>query len=170
MEWVDKPTLFIEKMQMKAIEEIDTDRIGRLAETFVNELGAELLEVKIGSTKRGKQIVIIVDAVGGIAIDTCSKITKRLRRSLYEENYAESNFKIEVSSPGVDRPLVTADDFRRKTGRKIMLWHDEANIVSPVEGVIKSVERNLLLLEEKGITNKISLDKIDKGLLKIEIR
>ena len=155
---------------MKAIEEIDTDRIGRLAETFVNELGAELLEVKIGSTKWGKQIVIIVDAVGGIAIETCSKITKRLRRTLYEENYAESNFKIEVSSPGVDRPLVTVDDFRRKTGRRIMLWHDEADIVSPVEGVIKSIDRNLLLLEEKGITEKISLDKIDKGLLKIEIR
>lgn len=155
---------------MKAIAEIDTDRIGRMAETFVNELGAELLEVKIGSTKRGKHIVLIVDAVGGIAIETCSKITKRLRRSLYEENYAESNFKIEVSSPGVDRPLVSEDDFRRKTGRKIELWHDEANIASPVEGVIKSIERNFLLLEEKGITNKISLDKIDKGLLKIEIR
>ena len=155
---------------MKAIAEIDTDRIGRMAETFVNELGAELLEVKIGSTKRGKHIVLIVDAVGGIAIETCSKITKRLRRSLYEENYAESNFKIEVSSPGVDRPLVSEDDFRRKTGRKIELWHDEANIASPVEGVIKSVERNFLLLEEKGITNEISLDKIDRGLLKIEIR
>jgi len=155
---------------MKAIEEIETDRIGRIAETFVNELGAELLEVKIGSTKRGKHIVIIVDAVGGIAVETCSKITKRLRSSLYEENYAESNFKIEVSSPGVDRPLLTVDDFRRKTGRKIMLWHDESDIVSPVEGVIKSIDRNLLLLEEKGITNKISMDKIDKGLLKIEIR
>jgi len=155
---------------MKAIDEIDTDRIGRLAETFVNELGAELLEVKVGSTKRGKQIIIIVDAVGGIAITTCSKIAKRLRRSLYEENYAESNFKIEVSSPGVDRPLVTEDDFRRKTGRKIKLWHDEADIASPVEGVIKSIERNFLLLEDQGLTNEISLDKIDRGLLKIEIR
>ena len=155
---------------MKAIEEIDTERISKLTETFVNELGAELLEVKIGSTKRGKQIVIIVDAVGGIAIETCSKITKRLRRSLYEENYAESNFKIEVSSPGVDRPLVTEDDFRRKTGRMIKLWHDEADIASPVEGVIKSIQRNLLILEEKGIINEISLDKIDRGLLKIEIR
>ncbi|MCH7955541.1 MAG: hypothetical protein IIC40_07335 [Candidatus Marinimicrobia bacterium] len=155
---------------MKAIAEIDTDRIGRLAETFVNELGAELIEVKIGSTKKGQQIVIIVDAERGISIETCSRITKRLRNSLYDENYAGGNFKIEVSSPGVDRPLVTEDDFRRKTGRKIELWHDEASIASPVEGVIKSIERNLLLLEEKGITNEISLDKIDKGLLKIEIR
>ena len=155
---------------MKAIEEIDTERIGRLAETYVNELGSDLLEVKIGSTKRGKQIVIIVDAIGGIAIETCSKIAKRLRSTLYEENYADGNFKIEVSSPGVDRPLVSEDDFRRKTGRKIELWHDETNIASPVVGVIKSIERNLLLLEEKGITSEISLDKIEKGLLKIEIR
>ena len=155
---------------MKAIAEIETDRISRLAETFVNELGAELLEVKIGSTKKGKQIIIIVDAVGGIVIDTCSKIAKRVRNALYEENYAESNFKIEVSSPGVDRPLITEDDFRRKTGRKIELWHDEDNIASPVEGVIKSIERNVLLLEEKGFISEISLDKIDKGLLKVEIR
>jgi len=155
---------------MKAIAEIETGRISRLAETFVNELGAELLEVKIGSTKKGKQIIIIVDAVGGIVIDTCSKIAKRVRNALYEENYAESNFKIEVSSPGVDRPLITEDDFRRKTGRKIELWHDEDNIASPVEGVIKSIERNVLLLEEKGFITKINLDKIDKGLLKVEIR
>ena len=126
--------------------------------------------MKIGSTKKGKQIVIIVDAVGGIAVETCAKIAKSVRNTLYEENYAESKFKIEVSSPGVDRPLVTEDDFRRKTGRKIELWHDEDKIASPVVGVIKSIERNLLLLEEKGITNEINLDKIDKGLLKVEIR
>ena len=155
---------------MKAIAEIETDRIGRLAEAFVNELGAELIEVKIGSTRKGKQIVIIVDAVGGIVIDTCSKIAKRLRNALYEENYAESKFKIEVSSPGVDRPLTTEDDFRRKTGRKIELWHNEDDIASPVVGVIKSIKRNILLLEEKGITSEISLDKIDRGLLKVEIR
>lgn len=155
---------------MKAIDEIDTDRIGRLVESFANKLGAELLEVKIGSTKRGKQIVIIVDAVGGIAVETCAKIAKSVRNTLYEENYAESKFKIEVSSPGVDRPLVTEDDFRRKTGRKIELWHDQDSIASPVVGVIKSIERNLLLLEEKGITNEINLDKIEKGLLRVEIR
>ena len=155
---------------MKAIDEIDAGRIGRLAESFANKLGAELLEVKIGSTKKGKQIVIIVDAVGGIAIETCAKIAKRVRNTLFEENYAGSKFKIEVSSPGVDRPLVTGDDFRRKTGRMIELWHDEDNITSPVVGVIKSIERNYLLLEEKGITNEINLDKIDKGLLKVEIR
>ena len=155
---------------MKAIDEIDTDRIGRLVESFANQLGAELLEVKIGSTKRGKQIVIIVDAVGGIAVETCAKIARSVRNTLYDENYEESKFKIEVSSPGVDRPLVTEDDFRRKTGRKIELWHDQDSIASPVVGVIKSIERNLLLLEEKGITNEINLDKIDKGLLKVEIR
>ena len=155
---------------MKAIEEIDTEHISQLAERVVSELGVELLEVKVGSTKRGKQIIVIADTLGGIAIATCTKIAKRMRSSLFEENYNNSNFKIEVSSPGVDRPLITEDDFRRKVGRKIQLWHNEEDIASPLEGVIKSIEQNRLLLEEKNITSKISIGKIDKALLKVEIR
>ncbi len=155
---------------MKAITEIDTEHISRLAESYANEIEAELIEVKIGSTKKGRHIVIIVDAVGGIVVETCAKIAKRVRAALYEENFAGNNFKIEVSSPGIKRPLITEDDFRRKTGKKIKLWHNEANFDSPIEGVIMSVERNFLLLEKMGVTAEISIDKIDKGLLKVEIR
>ena len=79
-----------------AIEK-DTERLSELAESITDANDAELLELKIGVTKRGRNINLVIDSVGGVTIQTCAKISRGLEYKLMEEEYADGKFKIEVS-------------------------------------------------------------------------
>lgn len=152
-----------------AIEK-DTERLSELAESITDANDAELLDLKIGVTKRGRNINLVIDSVGGVSIQTCAKISRGLEYKLMEEEYADGKFKIEVSSPGVDRPLSEEGDFRRKTGRMITLWHTDSVIDSPLEGVIKLVSNGVLSIETSKETVNINMKNVDKAKLLIAIR
>ncbi len=152
-----------------AIEK-DTERLSELAESITDANDAELLELKIGVTKRGRNINLVIDSVGGVTIQTCAKISRGLEYKLMEEEYADGKFKIEVSSPGVDRPLSEEGDFRRKTGKKITLWHTDGVIDSPLEGVIKLVSNGVLSIETSKETVNINMENVDKAKLLVAIR
>jgi len=150
--------------------EKDIERLSGIAENIADANEAELLELKIGVTKRGRNINLIIDSVGGVSIQTCAKISKGLEYKLIEEEYADGKFKIEVSSPGVDRPLSDEGDFRRKTGRMITLWHTDSDIHSPVEGVIKLVSNGVLSIETSRETVNINMENVDNAKLLVAIR
>ncbi len=154
---------------MNILIDRDIEHILDLAEVIVEDSDTEILEVQLFVKNRLSKITVIVDAIGGIDIGTCALISKKLDEKLDEEHYRGGNYKIEVSSPGVDRPLMAEADFRRKTGKTITLWHNEEEYDSPVEGVIKAIENGMLLIENKGKAFSIDLDKIDRGKLKVSL-
>lgn len=152
-----------------AIEK-DIERLTGMAHKISDANDAELLELKIGVTKKGHNINLIVDSVGGINIQTCANISRGLNAKLTDEEYADGYFKIEVSSPGVDRPLSDEGDFRRKTGRMITLWHTDDEIESPIEGVIKLVSNGMLSIERSKEIVNINMENVEKGKLLVAIR
>ena len=152
---------------MNILIERDIEHIRDLAEVIVEDSDAEILDVQLFVKNRLSKVTVIVDAIGGINIETCALISKELDKKFDEEQYRGGNYKIEVSSPGIDRPLIVEADFRRKTGKAITLWHNEEEYESPVEGVIKAIENGRLLIENKGKAFSIDLDKIDRGKLQL---
>lgn len=152
---------------MNILIERDIEHIRSLVEVIVEHSNAELVDVHLFVKNNLSNITVIIDAIGGIDIGTCVLISKKLDMELEEEQYREGKYKIEVSSPGVDRPLTVEADFRRKTGKTITLWHNEEEYDSPVEGVIKAIENGMLLIENKKKAFNIDLDKIERGKLKI---
>ena len=152
-----------------AIEK-DIERLTGIAEKISDANEAELLELKIGVTKRGRNINLIIDSVGGVSIQTCAQISRGFKAKLMEEEYAEGNFKIEVSSPGIDRPLTDEGDFRRKTGRMITLWHRDNGIESPIEGKIKLVSNGVLSLGTTDDIVEITMENVDEAKVLVAIR
>lgn len=155
---------------MNILIEREIEHIRSLAEVIVEGTDTEILDVQLFVKNRLGKITVIVDAIGGIDIGTCALISKTLDKKFEEDNYRDGNYKIEVSSPGVDRPLTTEADFRRKTGKTITLWHNEEGYKSPVQGIIKSIENGRVLIENKGKTVSIDIDKIDRGKLQVLLR
>ena len=152
-----------------AIEK-DIERLTVIAEKISDSNEAELLELKIGVTKRGRNINLIIDSLGGVSIQTCVRISRGFKAKLLEEEYADGNFKIEVSSPGIDRPLTDEGDFRRKTGRMITLWHRDNGIQSPIEGIIKLVSNGVLFLETTEEIIEISIENVDTAKMLVAIK
>ncbi|MCY4050854.1 MAG: ribosome maturation factor RimP [Gammaproteobacteria bacterium] len=84
----------------------------------IDELGYELLHTEL--TQQGKQplLRIYIDAPGGIRVDDCEAVSNRVSMILDVEDPIRSKYILEVSSPGLDRPLVRPEHFQRFVGDK----------------------------------------------------
>ena len=145
--------------------------ITTLAEQVAASLGMEIIraEIKGGG---GRSIVrIFIDQPGGISLNDCERFSKQFSVLVDVEDLIPFSYMLEVSSPGLDRPLVKEADFRRFKGKKA-----KVRTRTPIEG--QSVFRGLILdagegqldLEvEPGRKIAISLAEIEKANLIIDI-
>ena len=88
-----------------------------LLETTLNGLGYELVDMSM-SAKSGL-LRVFIDKQGGITLDDCTAVSNHLSNWLAVENIAYEH--LEVSSPGLDRPLKKLEDFRRFAGEKVQI-------------------------------------------------
>lgn len=116
--------------------------------TWVNELLAEedpalfLVDISVSSGKGMKKVVVHLDGDQGVPIDTCAKISRSLSHRLEEEDIIEGKYLLEVSSPGLDQPLLLKRQYTKNIGRhvKVLLADD------------KTVQGELLAVGEEQIT------------------
>jgi len=84
---------------------------------IVEELGYEIVEVEFVKKYNGDNLTIFIDKVGGIAIEDCEKVHNAIDLPLDELNPTNDKpYTLNVSSPGIDRPIVTDKDYNRNMG------------------------------------------------------
>ncbi len=87
-------------------------RLRELLEPSVDALGYELVQLEFSSGV----LRVYIDAPGGIRVDDCAKVSRRLSAVLDADDAVEAEYSLEVSSPGLDRPLVRPAHFQRFCG------------------------------------------------------
>jgi ribosome maturation factor RimP len=99
----------------------------KLASQAAQEVGVELVELAIIGAGKYRRIRIDIDRAGpdGVGIDDCKQVSRLLDERLDEIDLFKSCYTLEVSSPGLDRPIRTSDDIRRNTGRRIFVQTSE---------------------------------------------
>lgn len=135
--------------------------------TLLKSLDFELVELMI--IRRGK--IIHVEAFvdkesGGINMDECSLVNKHLSRYIEEKNLIAEDYVVEVSSPGLDRPLKTKRDFSRVKGHRVR-FHLNGMLEGKKEytGVVVEVNDQAVRIENKMILMEIQINKIHKAVL-----
>ena len=93
------------------------------------EMGFELIEVEFGQHGRSQLLRLFIDREGGVTIDDCAKASRQVSAYLDKDDYIGSQYTLEVSSPGIARPLRKPEDFERFAGERI-----KVRSVTPVEG------------------------------------
>lgn len=92
-------------------------RINQLIEPTVNDMGYDLVRTQIsGETRMQVQIMVERSNGSGMGIDDCAKLSRAISAVLDVEDPIRGAFTLEVSSPGIDRPLVKLSDFERFAG------------------------------------------------------
>lgn len=130
----------------------------------------ELVELRMARA-RGRSILrFLVDKPSGITLDECTRLNQELGRALDQENIIQESYILEVSSPGLDRPLEATRDFQRCYGQvvKIVLRQgiDRQNVW---EGTVVAVDdRNLTIQTEAGKRLQIPRANIARARLVIE--
>ena len=142
----------------------DLEREVWLRETL-GGLGYELVDLE---TSRGGLLRVFIDTPRGITVDDCARVSNHLTRAFAVEGIDYE--RLEVSSPGVDRPLKRPEDFGRFAGQKasvrLRLPRDGRR---RFEGVLVGVEEGNVLLEVEGQQLKFAIAEIDRARLVPEI-
>ena len=122
---------------LNKIEKFVLEQIENLPEAF-------LIEIK---STPGNKITVLLDADDGITIDRCIKINRALYKYIEETGlYPDGNFSLEVSSPGVDRPLQLHRQYLKNIGRKVEVLYTDGN---KFEGTLSKVNDESITIEQQ---------------------
>ena len=155
---------------MEARREIE-QRVHRMVEGLVR--GSELEPVEVRFTREGRQayLRIFVHRDEGITLAHCQSLSERLDLALEVEDFIPDSYILEVSSPGLNRPLRTRRDFERNMGRLVRLNTTEVlDDRKRFLGRIQEVGERELTLEGSKSTWRIPLESIAKAKLEVEFR
>ena len=105
------------------------ERVTASARPLVEAEGLELVAVEYQREPAGWILRVYVDRTGGVSLDDCERVSRQLGDLLDVDDPVEHAYTLEVSSPGLDRPLVSEADFARFAGSQVRLQTEV-----PVEG------------------------------------
>ena len=120
-----------------------------LVRPLIEAEGLELVEIVSGSEGGRKVLRVIVDRPGGIDLDSLTDLSRVVSRHLDAEGYANGPYALEVSSPGIERPLTGPLQFRRVLGERVKVKTTE-----PVAGS-RSHTGALRAADDDGITLEV---------------
>jgi ribosome maturation factor RimP len=102
------------------------DEVRQLAAPLADEAGYELVDIEFAVQGRNRTIRVLLDKPGGITVGDCGSFSRRLSDCLEMNQTLPGGFRLEVSSPGLDRPLRSLEAVARFSGRRAALTTHEA--------------------------------------------
>ena len=97
----------------------DPSRLIAVIEPIVEQAGAELVDLEVAGSHGRPVVRAYVDTLGGITLDECARLSRLLEAELERSGMVPERYVLEVSSPGIDRPLTRRQHFERFVGREI---------------------------------------------------
>jgi len=151
------------------------ERIAAIARPILESLHLELVEIEFNRSGRESVLRIFIDKDGGVALDDCAEVSRELSAILDVEDFIPGAYTMEVSSPGLDRPLKSPQDYERFAGRLVKirtyepLPDDDGNrrktFLGTLDGLADGVVRMKLT---EGQNASIPLERIAKANLEFE--
>ena len=144
-------------------------RVETVALPLLEELGLELVEVQFRREQSGWVLRLIIDKQGGVNLEDCTAVSRELSQLLDIEDFIDQAYNLEVSSPGLDRPLKSMADFQRFTGRKAKI-----KTIEPIAGEhvfigkIQQTEGESIVLEVSRREVVIPFSQVAKARLEVE--
>ncbi|MDR5658224.1 ribosome maturation factor RimP [Serpentinicella sp. ANB-PHB4] len=121
----------------------------------------ELVDIEFKKEGPHRYLRVYIDKPEGITLDDCQIVSEHLSEKLDEYDPIEENYFLEVSSPGLDRPLKTEEDYIKFKGRDVEVkLYEPFNGKKHLEGELIGLENNNLNLKVDGNSIEIPIDKV----------
>ena len=146
------------------------DEIWGLVREVVSGLGCEVLDIEMAGTRDRQVIRVYVEKLGGIFISDCVAASRELGKRFEEEDVIRSSYRLEVSSPGIERPLRKIRDFKRYVGHQVRVrLKGKQKVNRRIAGKIVEVGDNTVhLLARNGENLSFSIQDIAKANLDVD--
>jgi ribosome maturation factor RimP len=160
---------------------IDRDALLRVVEPVVRAHGAELVDIELKPDRGGWVLRVYVEKAGAAAaalstrdaavdLELCANVSRDLSPALDVVDLIPHAYSLEVSSPGVERPLKTAADFARFAGQKAKVrLRDPVGGQRVIVGILQGFADGKVRVSESGRTHEVPLAGIDRARLVFEL-
>jgi ribosome maturation factor RimP len=138
----------------------------RLLQPLIQDLGYEFVGLEHSSNPKNPVLVIYIDRPEGITVDDCESVSREVAALLDVEDPIPGHYSLEVSSPGLDRPLFTLEQFERFSGEEV-----KVSLYAPLDGRRKFRGRILgvaggrVRLDQDGTAVELDMGNIAKARL-----
>lgn len=123
-----------------------------MAAGVASSLGLEVVDVVFRRQGKYSLLRIDIDRAGlpGVSLDDCERASHEIEGEIDAAGLIGDSYDLQVSSPGIDRPIATDDDFRRNTGRRIVIEAtEEIDGTRVFRGVLRGLEGEAVILEAR---------------------
>ncbi len=160
------------------LQESVVESVQRLVGPILQGLGLELVDLEFKHEGRDWMLRLFIDKDGGVSLDDCVQVSRELGAVLEIEDVIETAYRLEVSSPGLDRPLNKSADYQKYAGRLVKVktfakldpdgrGHERKTFV----GILLGLENGLVRIEQndkRGGIIELELSQIAKANLEVE--
>jgi len=140
--------------------------IQAVVEPVVAGLGYDYVGAEFGQGENGTTLRVFIDTPNGVDVDDCAKVSRQLSAALDVDDVVGTAYLLEVSSPGVDRPLFTEAQFAAQVGQMVKarstVLHDGRR---NFKGVLVSVADGQAVFEIDGIDYTLPIDDVEQANL-----
>jgi ribosome maturation factor RimP len=139
--------------------------VQELADRVADGHGVEVLELDLHGQGRGRVLSVVLDAEEPVEADVVELVSKDLSRALDEANPVAGSYTLEVSTPGLSRPLHTRRDFRRQRGHEVSIVRaaDPDPAAASVKGTVVDADDEAVVLEVDGEQVRVPLSEVVRG-------
>ncbi|MGB5847111.1 MAG: hypothetical protein WBH40_01420 [Ignavibacteriaceae bacterium] len=126
------------------------ENIVQIAEEITSSSGFFLIDIVIRGNERDKVIEVFVDGEKNINAKDCAKISRKINEIFEEKELIKAAYRLDVSSPGIDRPLLYLKQYPKHINRKFEITYSHDDEKKKLKGTLKKIEGEYLTF----LTNK----------------
>lgn len=146
------------------------DQIWALTQEVVSDLGYELVDIELTGNRSRQVIRVYIEKPEGILLADCVAVSRKLGERLDEEDVIENSYRLEISSPGIERPLRKIQDYERYVGHQVRIrLKGRLKGKRKIAGKLDEVEDNIVrIISQHGEKVSFSLADIAKANLDVD--
>jgi len=150
--------------------ETTIERIREVIAPILTSMGLELVDLELSGHGRRGHLRIFIDKAGGVNVDDCEQVSRYVGHALDVADPISHAYLLEVSSPGLDRPLRKAEDYQRAVGKLVRLKLNQPRdgewvLIGRLQGLQEDV---IEIKPEDGEPVKVALADIAQARLEVE--
>jgi ribosome maturation factor RimP len=144
------------------------EKIFHLIEPICNEESFYLYKVSLHGSPKNQLIKVVVDTETGVMLDQCQLLSKKISDIFYRKDLIDGNYRLEVSSPGIDKPLEKPFEFKRNIGNTLEVDYQEGIEARSVEGELIAFKDNEITLQCGKKNIDIAINQIEQAKVKLK--
>lgn len=146
------------------------EKIEKLIQPVLDKEGIELVDIEFKPRRNGSVLTIYIDKEGGVDLETCKRVSELISPILDVYDLIKSRYYLEVSSPGIERPLKKVKDFQRFVGSEVSVnTFNKIRGRKKFKGLLEKADENSIVVKVDEEKYEIPYSEISKANLMVEI-